>query len=144
MDLGENFKMRFAIYHDVILPSNFLVLLIASLVLLQADLISAQGCSNQCPPINAGQGEVMALCEGDQIGTFANVDKIYNICHPVSTSSGITSFALKDFIKPNHITVVANYYTGCNAGRRESGVFAHIAQRFPPLLIQVFDREIEL
>jgi hypothetical protein len=119
--------MRLPRCQDLV-ASKFLFFLIASLVLLQQ--AKAQGCSNQCPPINAGQGEVMALCEGDQIGTFANVDKIYNICRPTSTSSGITSFALKEFIKPNHITVVANYYTGCNAGRRESGVFAHIAQRF--------------
>lgn len=27
------------------------------------------------------------------------------------------------------MTVVANYYTGCEAGRRESGVFAGLAQR---------------
>lgn len=26
--------------------------------------------------------------------------------------------------------MIANFYVGCNAGRRESGVFAHVAQRY--------------
>ena len=60
-------KMRLSRCQDLV-ASKFLFFLFVSLVLPQAN---AQGCSNQCPPINAGQGEVMALCEGDQIGTFA-------------------------------------------------------------------------
>ena len=88
---------------------------------------SAQGCSNTCPPINYGE-EVNALCEGDIIDSFADVTNLYPICHP-STFKG-QEFKLSDFRVEGKVTVIANYYSGCNAGRRESGVFAHVAQRF--------------
>lgn len=91
--------------------------------------MTAQGCLNQCPPINFGK-EVESLCEGDVIDSFANVDTIFSVCHPTDIPSNPTSFAFKDFRGDKKITVVANYYSGCNAGRRESGVFAHVAQRF--------------
>ncbi len=76
-----------------------------------------------------------ALCVGDNLQTkpFADIDKMYTVCHPRSSTANpnqISSFALQDFAGEGKITVVANYYTGCNAGRRESGVFAHVAQRF--------------
>ena len=97
-------------------------------------IVSGQGCSNQCPPINFGV-VVPALCEGDKIdGTItlngdnvqADVQKSYDICYP---NSGGT-FKFDDFRGQNVVTVIANYYTGCNAGRRESGVFAHVAQKY--------------
>jgi len=92
-------------------------------------VIHSQGCSNTCPPINYGQ-PVESLCEGDLIHSFADTEKVYPVCHPTDVSGVPSSFALKDFEGDGRITVVANYYTGCNAGRRESGVFAHVAQRF--------------
>ena len=88
---------------------------------------SAQGCSNRCPPLNYGK-EVTALCEGDVIDSFADVSKSYPICHPSVVKN--QEFKLSDFRGVGRATVIANYYSGCNAGRRESGVFAHVAQRF--------------
>lgn len=85
-----------------------------------------QGCSNTCPPLNYGV-EVPALCEGDSVETFANVDKIYSICHG-GDSQTTTEFSISQL--RGKISVFANFYSGCNAGRRESGVFAQIAQRF--------------
>ncbi len=99
--------------------------------------VQAQGCANTCPPINYGK-EVESLCEGDIIdvarnsGPVANVEKVYPVCHPLNINVNTIpdSFALRDFRGAGKITVIANYYSGCNAGRRESGVFAHVAQRF--------------
>ena len=89
--------------------------------------VQAQGCSNQCPPINFGQ-EVNALCEGDVIDSFANIVKNYPVCYP--SQPILENFALQDFRGDNRVTVIANYYSGCNAGRRESGVYAHVAQKY--------------
>jgi len=95
--------------------------------------ISGQGCSNTCPPLNFGK-VVPSLCENDLSSTFADVTKTYEVCHPPKKDSpnGKQSFNLSEFQKSNgyEVTVLANYYTGCNAGRRESGVFAHVAQRY--------------
>jgi hypothetical protein len=101
-------------------------------------LVSGQSCSNTCPPVNFGV-VVPALCEGDRIdgGTSINgenknvqadVQKDYDVCHPASDDAN--SFKFNDFRGQNVVTVIANYYTGCNAGRRESGVFAHVAQKY--------------
>ncbi len=103
----------------------------------QVQHVRAQGCANTCPPINYGK-EVESLCEGDIIdvardsGPVANVEKVYTVCHPlnINDDSIPSGFALNDFRGGGKITVIANYYSGCNAGRRESGVFAHVAQRF--------------
>ena len=95
---------------------------------------AGDGCSNACPPINFGT-EVPALCVGDTIDTFvgSNINKVYDVCYP-KTSNGdgiMPSFRLSDFrMSSKHVIVIANYYTGCNAGRRESGVYAHVAQRY--------------
>jgi len=43
--------------------------------------------------------------------------------------NGNNKLSLDQFKIPNHVTIIANYYTGCEAGRRESGVYAGIAQR---------------
>jgi hypothetical protein len=98
----------------------------SSFVLSALIVVHGQGCSNTCPPLNYGQ-EVPALCEGDLANTFANVEKTYTVCHP---SGGKKEFRIEDFRGQGRVTVFANHYTGCNAGRRESGVFAHVAQRF--------------
>ena len=89
--------------------------------------------NQRCPPLNFGK-EVAAVCEGDTLAPFVNTAMEYTICHPSPTSSSslpsTNSFKFEDFEAPRKITIVANYYTGCNAGRRESGVFAHVAQTY--------------
>ena len=113
--------------------SNALVAVFAASTI---GLVSGQGCSNTCPPINFGV-VVPALCEGDRIdgetslngdSVQADIQKSYDVCYP--TSGGPSSFKFDDFRGQNVVTVIANYYTGCNAGRRESGVFAHVAQKY--------------
>lgn len=112
------------------------------LVALTIGTVAGQGCSNTCPPINFGV-VVPALCEGDRIDSTltingdnvqADVQKEYDVCFPVSAAGSSTtnpsSFKFDDFRGQNVVTVIANYYTGCNAGRRESGVFAHVAQKY--------------
>jgi len=106
--------------------SSCILLLISSL----ATNVYGQGdCSNQCPPLNNGQ-VVPSLCEGDFANVFANIQKKYTVCHPLSANNIVKEFRMEDFRGKGQVTVIANYYTGCNAGRRESGVFAHVAQRF--------------
>jgi hypothetical protein len=107
--------------------------------------VNGQGCSNTCPPINFGL-PVPSLCEGDVVDegdTAVDITRQHDICYPkVSLGDGITSsittnkFSLQNQRRTTggdgssrHVTVIASYYTGCNAGRRESGVFAHTAQR---------------
>jgi len=86
------------------------------------------GCSNTCPPLNYGT-PVPALCEGDDLTAFPDIhQKEYSICHGGSGETNTDTFSFDSL--QGKIRVVANYYTGCNAGRRESGVFAHVAQRF--------------
>jgi len=106
----------------------------AIFLLATSGLVRGQGCSNTCPPINFGVS-VPALCEGDVIDDVptdgapdvrADIQRIYDVCYP----SNAGSFSFEDFRGANTVTVIANYYTGCNAGRRESGVFAHVAQKY--------------
>ena len=54
--------------------------------------------------------------------------KLFEVCYPTAIS--INNFRFKEFQGAGKVTVIGNYYTGCNVGRRESGVFAHVAQRF--------------
>jgi len=105
-------------------------------VLAATASVYGQGCSNTCPPINFGV-VVPALCEGDRIdgetsingeNVRADVEKVYDVCYPKSDDA--KSFRLNDFRGTNAVTVISNYFTGCNAGRRESGVFAHVAQKY--------------
>ena len=90
--------------------------------------VAGQGCSNRCPPNNYGT-IVPALCAGDAIeeatssgGAAVGVDvhHVYDVCYPNTAEPH--QFTWNDFRGPsNTVTVIANYYTGCNAGRRESG-----------------------
>jgi hypothetical protein len=116
----------------------FVSMLLLLLVGMSGGQIQQDGCGNTCPPINFGK-EVPALCVGDvmnenSIGNSNNYHRLYDICHPKSSSSS-NQFSWKELQEDsknknkNKIVVVANYYTGCNAGRRESGVYAHVAQR---------------
>lgn len=83
--------------------------------------VAGQGCSNTCPPLNAGREEP-SVCEGDLASSFVtNLDKTYDICYPLSQNQN--SFRINDFLGLGKVTVIANYYTGCNAGRRESGKY---------------------
>ena len=114
---------------------RFETLAVVLIVATTVSVVNGQGCSNTCPPINFGV-VVPALCEGDRIddgetGVRADVDKVYDICYPNDGES--SSFTFNDFRGVNTVTVIANYYTGCNAGRRESGVFAHVAQKYHDL-----------
>ena len=102
--------------------------IVGALLLLLVVLVSVsgqQGCTDTCPPLNFGT-PVPALCEGDKVDTFANINKVYSICHGGGEKN--TKFSISQL--EGKISVFANFYTGCNAGRRESGVFAHVAQRF--------------
>jgi len=87
---------------------------------------NGQGCSNTCPPLNFGK-PVKSLCEGDDASDSIDVTKSIDVCYPTEIS--MKNFRWDEFKGAGKITVIGNYYTGCNAGRRESGVFAHVAQR---------------
>ena len=104
----------------------------AVLLCSTASYVAGQGCSNRCPPNNYGV-IVPALCEGDYIddassGEAVDLEHVYAVCSPAApTTSTIENatplqFTWNDLRGPsNTVTVIANYYTGCNAGRRESG-----------------------
>jgi len=89
-----------------------------SLLFVSLASTSAQFCTNTCPPINFG-APVPSLCEGDTVPERL-VSTTWDVCHPKPTT----------WTFGNKITVLANFYIGCNAGRRESGVFAHTAQKY--------------
>eukprot|EP00568_Trieres_chinensis_P005164 CAMPEP_0183300414 /NCGR_PEP_ID=MMETSP0160_2-20130417/6849_1 /TAXON_ID=2839 ORGANISM="Odontella Sinensis, Strain Grunow 1884" /NCGR_SAMPLE_ID=MMETSP0160_2 /ASSEMBLY_ACC=CAM_ASM_000250 /LENGTH=986 /DNA_ID=CAMNT_0025462829 /DNA_START=130 /DNA_END=3090 /DNA_ORIENTATION=- len=74
---------------------------------------------------------VPSLCVGDP-SPDGYASKTYKVCHPspLDVPTTPSSFSLNDFREPGRVTVLANYYIGCNAGRRESGVFAHVGQRY--------------
>lgn len=87
--------------------------------------VKAQFCTNTCPPMNFGT-PVPSLCEGDlATEASANIDTEYSVCHPYPQN-----FRMSDFKGAGRVTVLSNVYIGCNAGRREAGVFAHVAQKF--------------
>jgi len=99
-----------------------LPLLLGALLLYVAD-VGAQGCSNTCPPRNDLGIPQSSLCEGNMTAA-EDTAEVFKTCY-----GNIPSFKLSDFKGNGRVTVISNYYFGCNAGRRESGVFAHIAQR---------------
>lgn len=99
-----------------------LPLLLVALSLHVID-VSAQYCSNTCPPLNDIGVPIDSLCKGNNTA-IEDTRKEFNTC-----SGKLPSFSLSDFKGKGRVTVVSNYFFGCNAGRRESGVFAHIAQR---------------
>ena len=114
------------------LVTSCLLLQAILLLLLLSGSVLGQGCTNVCPPINFGV-VVPALCEGDIIdgdgdagsnyNVKADVNRVYDVCYPTAEGGEQNlSFKFDDFRGPsNTVTVIANYYTGCNAGRRESG-----------------------
>ena len=99
---------------------------ILSLLAAAAPNASAQttvGCDASCPPAGY-ESDSSHLCPGSSVSSFQSTRE-HVICHPTPG----TSFSFDSFRLPGHVTVLANYYTGCEAGRRESGVFAGVAQR---------------
>ena len=95
------------------------------------------GCSSTCPPLGY-ESDSSHLCIGNTVDITTS-SRLHDVCHPLpsSLSNSLTSnlngsknkLSLDQFKLPNHVTIIANYYTGCEAGRRESGVYAGIAQR---------------
>jgi hypothetical protein len=92
---------------------------------------AAAGCDASCPP--KGYESFSHLCPGDSIVDMISSSRSHTVCHPTptnnSSSGSSNTVTLHDFHYPGYVTVLANYYTGCEAGRRESGVFAGLAQR---------------
>lgn len=86
---------------------KFAVLFFSLLRLYEASAQS--GCTNQCPPINFGT-PVPSLCENDLAEDFADIDREYESCHP---SAGDT-FRFRDFTGEGKVTVISNFYIGCN------------------------------
>lgn len=101
------------------------------------------GCSSTCPPLGY-ESDSSHLCIGNTVDVTTS-SRLHDVCHPLPTSlpstntlnslsssvggSSSNKLSLDQFKLPNHVTIIANYYTGCEAGRRESGVYAGIAQR---------------
>lgn len=87
------------------------------------------GCDASCPPIGY-ESDSSHLCVGSAVEDSA-ASRLHDICHPLptSSSSGNTKLSFNSFKQPGYVTVIANYYTGCEAGRRESGVYAGLAQK---------------
>lgn len=85
------------------------------------------GCSATCPPLGY-ETDSSHLCPGNIVdSTIANRD--HTICHPATTQFPNNKLNINQFQQSGYVTVIANYYTGCEAGRRESGVYAGLAQR---------------
>ena len=85
------------------------------------------GCDPSCPPLGF-ESDSSHLCPGDAVDSFASL-RLHDICHPTTNNFANNKLSFDAFRKRGHVTVIANYYTGCEAGRRESGVYAGIAQR---------------
>ena len=86
------------------------------------------GCDASCPP--RGYEDAGAhLCPGASVDA-ATASRVRAVCHPTAAAGPhSTGLSLEDFRGGGRVTVLANYYTGCEAGRREAGVYAGIAQR---------------
>mmetsp|Transcript_26644 Transcript_26644/g.59196 ORF Transcript_26644/g.59196 Transcript_26644/m.59196 type:complete len:1094 (-) Transcript_26644:98-3379(-) len=94
---------------------------------------NAQGCASTCPPLDDTGKAIPSLCVNSTVpATY--LAKSHSICHPLPADVPSTppDFKLDDYA--DSIVVLANHYIGCNAGRRESGVFAHVAQRYHDML----------
>lgn len=102
-------------------PKSYFTPFIALLLLLP-DNTSAQ-CSATCPPLESGV-PVASLCQGD-VFSSSQSSTSYSTCYP---STGPASINFADLAISYDFIVVANYFVGCNAGRRESGVYAYSSQ----------------
>ena len=95
---------------------------------------NAQGCASTCPPLDDRGLPIPSLCTGQAVPS-SYLRRSYDLCgmddQPALAPGG--TFSLEDLVARGSIVVLANHYIGCNAGRRESGVFAHVAQRYHDL-----------
>ena len=91
--------------------------------------VSAQFCNDICPPLVNGN-PISSLCEGNITSSVISEKKFESCNSQAVTINSDNTFQISDFKKKGHVTIIANFYIGCNAGRRESGVFAHVAQRY--------------
>jgi hypothetical protein len=85
------------------------------------------GCDASCPPIGY-ESDTSHVCPGSTVDSVT-ASRQHEICHPTSNPFPDDKLSFGAFKQKGYVTVVANYYTGCEAGRRESGVFAGVAQR---------------
>lgn len=107
---------------------KFILAAAATLLLNAAKAQNHVGCDASCPP-QGYESDSSHLCPGAFVDSIT-ASRQYEICHPTPSelfSNNLLSF--DEFKQKGYVTVVANYYTGCEAGRRESGVYAGIAQR---------------
>ena len=115
---------------------NTIIILLLSLLTTtpQTKAQTNVGCSAACPPLGY-EYDSTHLCPGDTVD-FTTSSRQHSICHPTSTSSldntnlyPNNKLSFGQYKQSGYVTVIANYYTGCEAGRRESGVYAGLAQR---------------
>ena len=120
----------------------------SALSLLLPAAVRAQttvGCDPTCPPLGY-ESDSSHLCTGSTVDDLTS-SRLHEICHPTDAtllsnllpystniggnlpSNSNNKLSFDAFKMRGHVTVIANYYTGCEAGRRESGVYAGIAQR---------------
>ena len=119
----------------LLLPS-FLLATSTTFDVARAQSNAAAGCDASCPP--KGYESFSHLCPGAIVDSISS-SRSHVVCHPAATAAAndndgssspmSNTVALDAFRRPGYVTVLANYYTGCEAGRRESGVFAGLAQR---------------
>lgn len=115
---------RHAKFQESHSPLNMTCVMIYLLSLLLLTHTNAQGCANTCPPLDDGGNPVESLCIGDTLTTQTWFP--YSTCHPTSAP---TSIDFASLATSYDVIVVSNFYVGCNAGRREAGVFAYTSQR---------------
>lgn len=113
----------------LLLPS--ILLTATTFDVAQAQSNAAAGCDASCPP--KGYESFSHLCPGAIVDSISS-SRSHDICHPTTATNNNSStsrntLTLDTFRQPGYVTVLANYYTGCEAGRRESGAFAGLAQR---------------
>mmetsp|Transcript_18058 Transcript_18058/g.36018 ORF Transcript_18058/g.36018 Transcript_18058/m.36018 type:complete len:1288 (+) Transcript_18058:253-4116(+) len=94
-------------------------------LLLLPHLTLGQFCTETCPPLNDVGRPISSLCAGD-VPPAAVLTRRHRVCRPGRSRT----VALEDFRGAGRVTVLANVYVGCNAGRREAAVFAHVGQRY--------------
>lgn len=89
--------------------------------------LTAQQCSNTCPPLDTAGNPVPSLCVGDD----TSKEKVLNMQLPICYPTKRDDVTLSDYFPgsgadaPSHLVVMANHYVGCGAGRREAAVFTY-------------------
>jgi len=102
------------------LPHLLIVFLLNVFVAIEVD---SQVCDITCPPEHSlGLGL-------DSICNDTTIEEIDSAKEFKSCFGDTSSFKLSDFKGDRRVLVISNYYYGSNAARKESGVFAHTAQK---------------